>query len=181
MPADRASDPVEFAAPLGGRVKFITGLCFALGGGLFVFDLAFAAYMGPSHPVFVPMLIAAPLALAVFLLLAAHFRIRTYRVTADELQIVRRWRTDRLPLRGLAAATPDPVVLQGARKTMAGNDGLGAMTGRFRSRSNDEFEVFVSDPRRSVLLRWPERAVVVSPDRTAEFPELVLRRARQRR
>jgi hypothetical protein len=180
MPADRDREELEFSAPPGGRVKFVTRLCFALGAGILAFDIAFAWFMGPAHPVFFPLLISAPLALVVLGTIARYCRIHGYRLTADELLIVRRRSTGRHALRGLQSATPEPRALQDARRTLAGNDGLGAMNGRFRSGPLGEFEVQVSDPGRCVVLRWPERTLVVSPDRPEEFAERVRRRVRQR-
>jgi len=66
------------------------------------------------------------------------------------------------PLAGLIAAERDPQVLKGARKVW-GNSGLGAIRGSFRSKRLGKFEAFLTDTEHAVVLRWPDKVLVVSP------------------
>ena len=58
-----------------------------------------------------------------------------------------------------------------------GNDGLGAYSGRFRSRRLGAFRAYLSDAERAVVLRWPDRCVVISPEQPSYFLEAVRKRA----
>ena len=78
----------------------------------------------------------------------------------------------RLPLAGLVAVETDREALRGAWKIF-GNDGLGAYAGRFRSRKLGRFRAYVSDPAWAVVLRWPDRCLVVSPAQPGEFTDAV--------
>ena len=78
----------------------------------------------------------------------------------------------RLPLAGLVAVETDREALRGAWKIF-GNDGLGAYAGRFWSRKLGRFRAYVSDPNCAVLLRWPDRCLVVSPAQPGEFADAV--------
>ncbi len=93
-----------------------------------------------------------------------------------ELQVELPFRTARFPLEGLKDVTPDREALRGARKII-GNDGLRAISGRFRSKRLGRFHAYVTDGERAVVLRWPDRCVVISPDQHSLFIETVRKRA----
>ena len=105
--------------------------------------------------------LAAPVA-------GALFTIRGYTLTRDTLGIRRLLWTTRLPLAGLRAARSEPDVMQGSLRTF-GNGGLFAFAGLFRNRTLGSYRAFVTDPRRTVVLEYPGRPVVVSPDRPEAF------------
>jgi hypothetical protein len=120
---------------------------------------------------------AAILAVVLLVVLAVVWlgaRIKRYEIADGELRVVRRFRTVRFPIAGLADVAPDPNALRGAIR-MVGNDGFGAITGRFRSRKLGKFRAYITDDERAVVLRWPERSVVISPERPFEFIQCVRR------
>ena len=82
----------------------------------------------------------------------------------------------RFPLAGLVSASPDREALRGAWK-MRGNDGLGAVAGRFRSKRLGAFRAYLTDAEHAVVLRWPDRCVVISPEQHSWFIETVRKRA----
>jgi len=79
----------------------------------------------------------------------------------------------RYPLEGLVDVARDPGILRWAFK-IAGNDGLGAIRGRYWSKRVGKFDAFLTDPEKAVVLRWPGRVVAVSP----EDPEFFIMCAR---
>lgn len=91
-------------------------------------------------------------------------RIRDYRIADDLLHVVRPFYTARIPLAGLVSVVADRDAMAGAWKTV-GNDGLGAIAGRFRSRKLGRFRAYVTDPEYGVVLRWPAQCLVVSPEK----------------
>jgi hypothetical protein len=169
----RSFEPLEFAAPIGRRVRIVTALVMGILIALAVMP-AFVAGGRLSSTVgpWVAPVIAAPL-IGVVLLLAV---VRSYRLTDRELEIVRIGRITRYPLRGLMAAEVDRDAIRQAWKTW-GNDGLGAVTGRFRSQKLGAFEALLTDSQHAVVLRWPGRTLVISPERETYFVELVRERA----
>ena len=103
-------------------------------------------------------------------------QIRRYRLVGDELRIELPFRTARFPLAGLAGVTPDREAMRGAWRTN-GNGGLGAITGRFRSKRLGPFRAYLTDVEHAVVLRWPDRCVVVSPHQHSFFIDTVRKRA----
>ena len=170
MPGPRYLPDRDFApAPLGGRVRLVTWLGLA---SIVVVDATIAAVLllerDPPWPVW-PSLLVGPAVIGAIWYGAV---VRRYRLREDEIVIERVWLTARLPLAGLAAVECDREALRGARKIM-GNDGLGAYAGRFRSPKLGNFRAYVSDPECAVVLRWPDRCLVVSPAQPGEFTDAV--------
>ena len=120
--------------------------------------------------------IAFGVALPVYAAIWYGTRVRRYRLTEDELLVERAFRTVRLPLAGLKEATHDRDAMRGAWK-IRGNDGAGAISGRFWSKRLGRFSAYLSDREHAVVLRWPDRCVVISPDRHSFFIETVRKRA----
>jgi hypothetical protein len=168
----RSGPPRRFEAPIGTRVKVITALPFALvltTAGILAWQIADGR---ERLTVLLLLGVVLPAALAV---IAGFSFIAGYRVHADTVEVLRVGRVNRLPLAGLAAVEVDPEALRRSWK-VTGNDGLGAMTGSFRYRKLGVYQAFVTDPARSVVLRWPGRIAVVSPDRPHEFAAEVRQR-----
>jgi len=112
-------------------------------------------------------------------LLAALWTVRGYLLTDDAVLVQRLlWRT-RLPLRGLLAAEVAPDAMRGSIRTL-GNGGLFSFSGRFRNRALGSYRAWVTDTRRTVVLRFPERTLVLSPARPADFVREVSRHAVKR-
>jgi hypothetical protein len=108
------------------------------------------------------------------LLIALLFVVRGYEITPDEILVERLlWRTRLEPRSQLQSATVDPEAMKGAIRVF-GNGGLFAFTGLFRSKSLGKFRVFVTDPGRAVVLRFPNRVVVVSPSDPERFAREVM-------
>ncbi len=50
-----------------------------------------------------------------------------------------------------------------------GNGGLFSFTGFFRNKALGTYRAFVTDPRKTVVLHFPRRTVVISPGSPKEF------------
>lgn len=175
-PSPVSDEPVEFAAPVGQRVRLATRLCFVLLGVVAVADLALALWLR-RLPRGVWSIGLVPLIIAVILVpVTLLAQIRGYRLTRDELVVVRRNRQNRFPLAGLQGVDVDREAMAWSIKVF-GNDGLGAITGRYRSKRLGAYQALVTDRERAVVLRWPDRCLVVSPDRPEEFAAEIRRRA----
>jgi hypothetical protein len=170
--AGRPPADEEFGAPIGTRVRWSTRLVLGAMVAFIGFD-AWLAFSGivPSSARWV-LLIVPWLALGIVGGIAWYSRVLGFRLAGGELVARRPNRETRFELAGLEAVEADPKAMDWSIKTF-GNDGLGAITGHFRNRKLGAYEALVTDRERTVVLRWPKRCLVVSPDRPEEFARAV--------
>jgi Bacterial PH domain len=153
---------IEFRAPWSRTVRGTTVL------SVIILALPLlAAIFAPTRP----PLLAAVLLIAVPPLIVAQTlagRVRGYTLTEDAI-VVRRgmWNT-RLPLAGLRSVTGDVDALRGSVRVF-GNGGLFAITGRFWNRKLGWYRAFATDPSRAVVLRYPDRTIVITPHDPQQF------------
>jgi hypothetical protein len=98
----------------------------------------------------------------------ALFAIRGYSITPAAILVHRLFWATRLPRAGLESARFEPDAMRRSLRLM-GNGGLFSFTGLFRNRLLGTYRAFVTDPRRTVVLQYPRRPVLVSPARPEEF------------
>lgn len=168
-------DETFVPAPAGTRVRVTTMLVL----GIFLACMAGDALWLPRSPAGAYWAgVLAPLAgVPVVAVVWAISRIRAYELSAGELVVRRALLPVRFSLEGFVSAEPDRDPLAGARK-ITGNDGLGAVSGSFRSERFGRFRAFLSDREHAVVLRAAAGTFVVSPAQTAVFIDAVTRRAR---
>ncbi len=99
---------------------------------------------------------------------AALFVIRGYTIEPKVLAVQRLLWATRLPLAGLQSAEVLPNVMRGSLR-LFGNGGLLAITGLYRNRTLGNYRAFVTDLNRTVVLRFPGKTVVVSPENPERF------------
>ena len=102
------------------------------------------------------------------LFVALLFTVRGYSVTADALLVHRLFWKHRVPLAGLQSAQFDPKAMSRSVR-LFGNGGAFSFSGWFRSKRLGNYRAFVTDPRRAVVLRFPNRTIVISPSNPAQF------------
>lgn len=100
--------------------------------------------------------------------LAAGFAVRGYEVGLEAVTVLRPGWSTRLELRGLEAVEADPAAFRLSLRTF-GIGGPFAFVGHFRSPAVGAFQAYATAPARSVVLRWPDRTVVVTPDDPEAF------------
>jgi hypothetical protein len=114
-----------------------------------------------------PWLIGTALPLLVPLV-SALFVIRGYTVEPAMLRVQRLlWHTD-VPLDGLQTAWASPEAMSGSLRIF-GNGGLYSLSGHFRNSRLGKFRAFAMDPQNAVVLEFPDRKVVVTPESPQEF------------
>jgi hypothetical protein len=104
----------------------------------------------------------------VILLGSAFFAIRGYSITADEILVQRLFWVTQLPRTGLESAQFVPDAMRQSIRT-CGNGGCFSFSGYYRNETLGPYRAFVTDPHRTVVLRYPEKTIVLSPDRPEEF------------
>ena len=105
------------------------------------------------------------------------FTIRGYTITPDAVLVHRLCWSTRVPLAGLASAEFAPDIMRRSIR-LWGNGGLFSFAGWFRNKALGVYRSFVTDPHRTVLLRFAKRPVLVSPSAPEKFVQNVLSRAK---
>lgn len=143
-----------FAAPWGRTVRLVTVTACVIVGTIGTYH----AWQG------------RPLGVVLFALLAASslFRITGYEVTPTALVVRRPGWSTRCAWADLRSVAAEPGVMARSWR-VAGNGGLFAFSGWFSNRQLGVYRAFVNDGDRAVVLRWPRRTIVVSPDEPAAF------------
>lgn len=160
--------PITFRAPWSRQLKWLTALATAILLGM-PFLLLAKAPATESRLYDIAILLPP----AIFVL-SALFAIRGYQVDRDSLLILRpAWHT-RIPLQGLTAVEVDPEAMRGSVR-LFGNGGLFGFIGLFRNSKLGRYRVFATDTARAVVLRYPERTIVVTPDTPERFAALLSR------
>ena len=100
------------------------------------------------------------------------FMIRGYILTQNDLLIRRLFWNTKISLANLKDVQVDPKAMSGSIRTF-GNGGLFSFSGKFRNHGLGPYRALVTDLKRTVVLRFPHRIVVVSPERPDRFAEKV--------
>lgn len=100
------------------------------------------------------------------------FRIRSYEINAGNLVVKTGFSEKVFPLRDLAGVQVEDNPFAGARRDM-GVGGVWSYYGRFSSPRFGGFLAYATSAASGVLLSWPDRKVLVTPQDTAEFMQAV--------
>jgi hypothetical protein len=94
--------------------------------------------------------------------------IRGYVLTSEPLLVQRFGWNYKLTLAELVSAEVDPKAMDRSIRTF-GNGGMFCLAGFFRNNTLGSYCAFATDPKRSVVLKFINRTVVVTPDRPIDF------------
>ena len=109
---------------------------------------------------------------ALTLVVSACWMIRGYVVTGEMLLVLRLGWQSKLDLKALESVEADSEAMARSLRTF-GNGGLFCFSGRFRNKQLGAYRAYATDPKRSVVLRFRDRTVVVTPDRPDDFVECI--------
>jgi hypothetical protein len=118
-----------------------------------------------SQPGLLPWGTVIPLVIVIG---GALFTIRGYTLTADALLVHRLFWNTRISLKGLQSVHMDSEAMNGSIRTF-GNGGLFSFSGRYRNKKLGAYRAFVTDMNNTVVLTFPKRTVVVSPESPEAF------------
>ena len=159
-------DPRHFKAPWAASVKIATSFCCLLLSGLIGWGL-FGSPGGSlaARLVWNLSMVGVPLC---FLSGGMLFMIRGYELTNDAVCVKRLlWRTP-IDLSGLTSVEIDPEAMSKSLRTF-GNGGLFCICGAFSNQSLGNYRAYATDPAKSVVLRFKNRVVVVTPHDPENF------------
>jgi Bacterial PH domain len=152
---------IEFRAPWSHGLVVMTCVTVALAA--LVIAVAIFVPVGP------PLLGVALLIAAVGLVaVGLAGRVRGYTLTEDVVTVRRGLWNTRLPLAGLRSVTGDIEAMRNAIRLLI-IDGVFSFTGRYWSRKLGWFRALATDPSRAVVLRYPNRTVVITPHDPQHF------------
>lgn len=96
------------------------------------------------------------------------FTVRGYALTPDAILVHRLFWATRLPRAGLQSAEFVPNAMCKSIRT-CGNGGFFSFTGFYWNKTLKSYRAYVTDPRRTVILRYERRTIVVSPEAPEDF------------
>lgn len=99
---------------------------------------------------------------------AALCTIRGYTIASDAILVHRLLWSTALPRAGIQSASAEPDAMRGSLRTF-GNGGAFSFSGLYYNKRLGTYRTFVTDPRRTVVLRYPTRRVVLSPAAPEDF------------
>src|SRR6266511_2237527 len=102
------------------------------------------------------------------LAVSALFTVRGYALGHDALYIKRLFWWTRIRLAGLRSIVVDRDACRRSIR-LCGNGGLFAFAGWYRNRKLGKFRLCATDLKRAVVLRFSDRAWVISPENPEEF------------
>jgi hypothetical protein len=156
------SAPVTFKAPIGKSVKWITIIVIMVIIGIPVIGLGFVPeedLVGRLSMIILPLLIVA---------ITSFFVVRGYILQDKTLFIQRLGWNYKIDLSGLISVDVVPEAMKGSIRTW-GNGGLFCYAGYFRNSSLGSYRAFVTDPKRTVVLKLAKSIFVLSPENPEEF------------
>jgi hypothetical protein len=157
-----------YQAPWGRALIVVSGLLVVCSLAS-VLGMPLIVSIGPPG-----MALLAQWTLPVIVLCCLPFMIRGYAITDDAILIRRLFWTTRLDRAGLVSAAVVPKAMSKSLRT-CGNGGGFSFTGWYWSKSLGGFRAFVTDLNRTVVLRFGQRSVVLSPDDPDGFVRELLR------
>lgn len=160
------SDETAFSAPWGTSLKVMTTLSILILTGIPLTGIL----SGPHQNIgWILGMIILPLAI---LFIATFFTIRGYILTPKALFVQRLGWKLKLDLANLISAEVDPNAMAKSIRT-CGNGGMFCFAGAFYNKRLASYRAFATDPKRSVVLKFSNRTVVVTPDKPDEFVEKI--------
>jgi hypothetical protein len=153
-----------YKAPWGFGLTAVSTLVTLLAAGILLASV-FTETMPAAAGWLAPLLVSG----------TVPFVVRSYRIEAGEIRIRRLFWETRLEILTLAAAEFQPGAMSKSLR-ICGNGGAFSFTGWFWNRRLGKFRAFVTDFRRTVVLRFPEKTVLVSPDAPEDFVRELNRR-----
>jgi hypothetical protein len=161
---------MQFTAPWGIHVKIMT-----IGGSLICLG-APMLFIAPPDGSFAGQFMFYCMKAPLFLWLGSLlFTVRGYSITEDSILIHRLIWTTRFPLEQLIEVDTDGNITFRNSIRCFGNGGIFGISGLYYNRRVGTFRAFVTDVTRTVLLRFPSRTILVSPDDPRRFVSALLR------
>ncbi|MDA0672631.1 MAG: PH domain-containing protein [Cyanobacteria bacterium] len=158
---------VSYAAPWSNALLAISTLATVLLLAIVVLGLL----VGPrSNPWWIGSMVVMPLAILLF---TASRSVRGYCIEGDRLYIQRPVGHKTIALAPLQAALVNPQAMDRSIRIW-GNGGLFSFSGFFHNPQLGQYQAYVTDKKRTVVLTFPTHKLVLSPADPEGFVATVL-------
>jgi hypothetical protein len=154
--------PIEFAAPWSRGLRSIS--CVAV---MVLLAATAAGVYAWSRMGAVASLLAIALP-PIILFIAALCMVRGYVLTDEEIVVKRLGWANRFALADLRSVHGDNEAMANSLR-LFGNAGLLSYSGFFWSRKTGRYRAFATDPSRAVVLTYPRRKILLTPDDPQRF------------
>ena len=157
---------MRFGAPWSTSVKVITMLVVVTIAIVVIVGITLWEDVGSGSSVLIAL---ATIVIPVLIpIVSAIWMIRGYVIEGEMLQVQRLgWQT-KLDLKELESVEADPEAMASSLRTW-GNGGLFCFCGRFTNKKLGAYRAYATDQKRSVVMKFQDQTVVVSPDRPDDF------------
>lgn len=152
-----------YRAPWSNTLKWVSLLVTVLCAGFAVF--LWFRFSSPRNLPWAPYVWPLPLVIMIW---CGLFTVRGYSVGPDAILVHRLLWSTRLPLASLESVRYEPDAMRQSIRIF-GNGGAYSFSGSYRNRLLGSYRAFVTDLHRTVVLRFPGRTVVISPDAPEQF------------
>ena len=150
------NSPYFPSAPMSTLIRGATIFTYAV----LAVIIGFGLFTGPRElVVWTLSMVVMPLG---FMAIGPLFMVRGYTLERDRLRIQRLGWSSSVDLGDLQGFHIDSEAMKRSWR-ICGNGGLFCYSGYFRSRKLGSFRPFVTDPKRSVVLRTAQKTYIVSP------------------
>lgn len=155
------TNDMNFDAPWGKSLKIMTGIAMIilLGTTLWGFGIDSEGSLAQISMVVLPIAIIVG---------TMFFMVRGYQIKGDQLIIQRLGWATTIALTHLNSAEHEPEAMKGSMRTF-GIGGLFSFVGFFTNGKLNSYRAYATDPKKSVVLRFPDRTIVVTPDSPEKF------------
>lgn len=158
------NDQLKFKAPWGASLKIITVFAVII----LIVIILIGILSGPANNT---SWMLGMVGLPFFILVVTpFFSIRGYILSNNTLVIERPGWNTRLALDDLVSAETDHEAMAGSVRTF-GNGGMFCIAGAFSNSRLGNYRAFATDPKLSVVLKFTEKIVVITPDDPLRFVE----------
>ena len=168
------ADTVYSAAPWDTSVRRCTAFCAVVCSAAAIAIVTAGVMVGTAAAIGV-MAVAALVPVGI-LVLVTRRRICGYRVTESTIQVLRPAGAKTFPLADVRSVTVIPDAMQASTRVF-GNGGFFSVWGTFQSEKLGYYEAYVTDHRRTVVLTFPGRTLVLSPEDPGQFARVLLQTA----
>lgn len=158
---------ITFSAPWSLTLKLVTVLTATLLIGIGLIHIFSGPYIKTLRILWFLSMVIQPFSI---LIIASFFMIRGYVITQNTLLIKRLFWNTKLDLTNLVSAETCPQLIKKTIRTCA-NGGFFCFAGTFWNKNIGSFRAFATNPRLSVILKFPNHTVVVTPNKPEEFTE----------
>lgn len=161
---------IHFSAPWSRAVKIVTFAVIVLLVGVSVVGSRHLSDTTPLSARFAATFL--PLAI---LLGTLPFIIRGYVLTPHELRIERLGWSNRFALANVESVEANPEAMRWSIR-LCGSGGLFGFFGWFRNRTLGTYRAYGTDPKNTVVIKFKDRTIVLTPQNPAGFVAEVLQR-----